>query len=61
MKERTRMMNVAMNNLERCNMELKSIMNHSEGLSPDVLAEINRIYYELGELYSGLENLEGEL
>lgn len=61
MKERQRMMNVAINSLDRCNMELKSILNHSEGLNPDVLAEIHRIYSELGELFAALEDLEEEL
>lgn len=61
MKERQRMMNVAIGSLDRCNMELKSILNHSEGLNPDVLAEIHRIYSELGELRGSLEDLEGEL
>lgn len=61
MKERQRMMNVAINSLDRCNMELKSILNHSEGLDPNVLAEIRRIYSELGELRYALDDLEEEL
>lgn len=61
MKERCRMMNVAINSLDRCNMELKSILNHSEGLKPNVQAEIYRIYSELGELRSALTDLEEEL
>lgn len=61
MKERQRIINVAIGNLDRCNCELKSILNHSDGINPDVQAEIYRIYSELGELYSALKDLEEEL
>lgn len=61
MKERQRMMGVAIGSLDRCVMELKSILNHSEGLNPDVQAEIYRIYSEFAELSGALEDLEEEL
>lgn len=60
MKDTRRNISVAMNNIDRAAMELKSAMNRGN-INPDVMAKISEMYANLCDMLDTLNEVEEEL